>query len=102
MDLTVKKLSINVDQLDERSTFSNGDFISGRVTLEVEKEASLQSFFIKVKGKASVMWTEHYSKYSTVVYHDTETCLRSVQHFIQDQKNQGKVTESLFTPPYTA
>ncbi|KAK3514580.1 hypothetical protein QTP70_021634 [Hemibagrus guttatus] len=81
----VKNISISFDPLNESNTFINGDHLSGRVTLEVVKETNIEKLFIKAKGKASVLWTENYGN-STVVYYDKETCFKSIQYFIQEQK----------------
>ncbi|KAJ8262989.1 hypothetical protein COCON_G00154460 [Conger conger] len=55
---TVKSLSISYDPINEQNTFSNGDTISGRLMLELTKEAEINSLSVKVKGKADVHWTE--------------------------------------------
>uniref|UniRef100_A0A3B4C7H2 Arrestin C-terminal-like domain-containing protein n=1 Tax=Pygocentrus nattereri TaxID=42514 RepID=A0A3B4C7H2_PYGNA len=78
MAFVVKKLSIALDPVNASNTFTNGDCLSGRVTLEVSRETRIQCFSLKAKGKASVLWSEHYGKYSTVVYHDKETVFKSV------------------------
>lgn len=82
----VKNISVAFDPLNESSTFTNGDFISGRVTLEVGKETHMESLLIKAKGKASVLWSEHYGNNNVVVYYDKETCFKSIQYFIQEEK----------------
>uniref|UniRef100_A0A4W4EQT8 Arrestin C-terminal-like domain-containing protein n=1 Tax=Electrophorus electricus TaxID=8005 RepID=A0A4W4EQT8_ELEEL len=54
-------LIITHDPVKESNTFANDDNISGRITLEVSKETRVESFFIKAKGKASVLWSERYN-----------------------------------------
>lgn len=88
---SVKNISVALDALNEGNTFSNGDDISGRVILEVAKETKIESLFIKAKGKASVLWSEHYGKNITVVYYDKETCFKSIQYFVQEQKTEGNI-----------
>ncbi|XP_061528232.1 arrestin domain-containing protein 3-like [Phycodurus eques] len=53
----IKSLTLVCDALNEDGTFSEGDLITGKVTLAVEKPTAVQSFFVKVKGDAQVRWT---------------------------------------------
>ncbi|XP_064152592.1 arrestin domain-containing protein 3-like [Anguilla rostrata] len=55
---TVKSISISYDSINEQNTFSNGDTISGRMILELSKEAEINSLSVKAKGKADVHWRE--------------------------------------------
>uniref|UniRef100_A0A4W5M1W1 Arrestin C-terminal-like domain-containing protein n=1 Tax=Hucho hucho TaxID=62062 RepID=A0A4W5M1W1_9TELE len=57
--MAVKHFSVDYNTINEHGTFSAGDTITGWVTLEASKETSLQSLFIKAKGKAEVKWTEN-------------------------------------------
>ncbi|XP_017306754.1 arrestin domain-containing protein 3 [Ictalurus punctatus] len=97
MACKVKKISVAFDPLNESSTFTNGDYISGRVTLEVVKQTHIESLFVKAKGKASVLWSENHGKYSTSVYYDKETCFKSIQYFIEENKRNGEDGYSLLT-----
>ncbi|MCI4392690.1 hypothetical protein PGIGA_G00148730 [Pangasianodon gigas] len=90
MASTVKNISVAFDPLNESNTFTNGDYISGRVTLEVVKKTHIESLFVKAKGKASVLWSENHGNDNVVVYYDKETCFKSVQYFIQEQKRKGQ------------
>lgn len=92
----VKNISVAFDPLCKANTFTNGDYISGRVTLEVARETHIERLFVKVKGKASVRWSENDGRYNVVVYHDNETCFKSIQYFIQEQK-KGKASSSFRT-----
>lgn len=94
MACKVKNISVAFDPLSESSTFTNGDYISGRVTLEVVKETHIKSLFVKAKGEASVRWSENHGRYNVVVYHDKETCFKTIQYFIQEEK-KGKTSPAL-------
>ncbi|KAJ8285483.1 hypothetical protein GJAV_G00027310 [Gymnothorax javanicus] len=77
---TVKSLSISYDPINEENTFSNGDTISGRVTLELSKETELNALCVKAKGKASVHWTERRNDRQRT-YHAKEDYFK-LEHFI--------------------
>ncbi|KAF7687412.1 arrestin domain-containing protein 3-like isoform X1 [Silurus meridionalis] len=97
MACSVKNFSVTFDPVNESNTFTNGDYICGKVTLEVKKETQVERLFIKAKGKASVMWTENCGNNNVVVYHDKETCFKSFQYFIQGEKSKGDDGYSLLT-----
>ncbi|XP_077571977.1 arrestin domain-containing protein 3-like [Stigmatopora nigra] len=53
----IQSLTMVYDSLNENGTFSEGDPLTGKVTLALEKSTAIQSFFVKVKGDAEVRWT---------------------------------------------
>ncbi|KAL2104040.1 hypothetical protein ACEWY4_000908 [Coilia grayii] len=67
----IKSISVDYDAINERNTFSNGDYLSGRVSVYVSSSTRIQSLSIKAKGKAEVLWAENYDE-TTVTYHDKE------------------------------
>ncbi|XP_062873887.1 arrestin domain-containing protein 3 isoform X2 [Trichomycterus rosablanca] len=97
MAFSVRNLSITIDQINENNTFRTGDCISGTVNLELTKEIHIDSFCIKAKGKASVLWSENYGKGNVTVYDDKETCFKLAQYFVQQQKNQERDGYALLT-----
>ena len=62
----IQSICVDFDAINERNTFSKGDYISGRVTVEVSSPTRIQSLTVKAKGKADVLWSEHHHQ-TTVV-----------------------------------
>ena len=85
----VKSLKVTYDPPNDSNTFTSGDCISGKVTLEVEKQHEIDSLMIKFKGKSRVMWTERYGQV-TVVYHSKDKYFSIKHYFIQDKNHKGE------------
>ncbi|XP_041958129.1 arrestin domain-containing protein 3-like isoform X2 [Alosa sapidissima] len=85
MSQTIKRISISYDALNPSNTFTSGDLLHGRVTVEVAKGTKIDSLLIKFKGKAFVRWTERHGK-TTVTYWDKEKYFTSEQYFIREHK----------------
>ncbi|XP_026178413.1 arrestin domain-containing protein 3 [Mastacembelus armatus] len=91
---TVKSLKISYNPINETNTFTNGDWISGQVTLELAKDCQIENLLVKFKGKADVLWTERYGK-TTVVYHAKEKYFSLKHYFVQDQNQRGDDQQGL-------
>ena len=87
MSSTVKSLKVTCTPVNERDTFTHGDFVSGQVVLEVLKECQVESLSVKFKGKAEVMWTERYGQ-TTVVYISKDKYFSLKLHFIKKDKGE--------------
>ncbi|XP_055367856.1 arrestin domain-containing protein 3-like [Betta splendens] len=90
---TVKSLKVTYNPINERNTFTNGDLISGQVTVEVDRDIQISSLFIKFRAKADVLWSERHGNH-TVVYHAKERYFNSKHYFIHD-KNIGVDNQTL-------
>ncbi|KAM9810429.1 arrestin domain-containing protein 3 [Neosynchiropus ocellatus] len=55
---SIQSLTMTCNALNEEGTFSEGDTLTGRVTLALLKDITIESFFVKAKGDADVRWTK--------------------------------------------
>ncbi|XP_067376222.1 arrestin domain-containing protein 3-like [Channa argus] len=55
---SVKSFTMAYHSLNENGTFSEGDTVTGTVTLSLQKQITVQALFVKVKGDAEVRWTK--------------------------------------------
>lgn len=81
----INSISIDYDAINKNNTFSNGDYISGRVTVDASSQTRIRSLTIKAKGKAEVLWSEycHYADRS-VVYYDDEKYFSQEQYLLKE------------------
>ncbi|KAJ8262988.1 hypothetical protein COCON_G00154450 [Conger conger] len=96
MPSSIKNISIIYDAVNKENTFTAGDFISGRLILEVGKETKIDYLLIKAKGKAWALWTEHYGQV-TVTHYDKEKFFTLENYVIQEQKGEGQEYQTLLT-----
>ncbi|XP_041642442.1 arrestin domain-containing protein 3-like [Cheilinus undulatus] len=96
MSSTVKSLKVTYNPINEKNTFTNGDLVSGQVTLEVAKDCEIESLMIQFKGKAEVLWTERHGKV-TVVYHSKDKYFSIKHYFVRDKNVEGDDNETLLT-----
>ncbi|CAN9513317.1 unnamed protein product [Ophioblennius macclurei] len=89
MSSSVKSLSVGYNPINESNTFASGDYIHGRITLELSKEIEIQTLSIQMKGKASVLWTENHGK--TVVTYSSKNKYFSIKQALV-QEGQGRDT----------
>ncbi|TNN67020.1 Arrestin domain-containing protein 3 [Liparis tanakae] len=54
----IQSLTLTYDALNENETFSEGDLLTGKVTLALLKETPVESLTVKAKGDADVSWTK--------------------------------------------
>ncbi|XP_070760244.1 arrestin domain-containing protein 3-like [Enoplosus armatus] len=96
MSSTVKSLKVIYNPVNEKNTFTNGDCVSGVVTLEVAKDCQIDSLLVQFKGKAEVLWTERYGQ-TTVVYHSKDKYFSIKHYFIRDKNVKGGDNQTLLT-----
>ena len=89
MEDTVKAFSVSYNPINNDNTFTEGDFISGNIQLELLKDCKINSLYVQIKGKAKVLWSETNGKTSTV-YSSKEKFFSIKQYVIQEFKGQGK------------
>uniref|UniRef100_A0A4W6GB20 Arrestin C-terminal-like domain-containing protein n=1 Tax=Lates calcarifer TaxID=8187 RepID=A0A4W6GB20_LATCA len=102
MSNNVKSISVGYNPVNKSKVFSSGDYISGRVTLELVNDCKIDSLCVKLKGKAEVKWTEHYGK-TVVVYHNKEKYFSIKQFIIQEKQVASSLCNSVIfqTPQHS-
>ncbi|XP_022048713.2 arrestin domain-containing protein 3-like isoform X1 [Acanthochromis polyacanthus] len=53
----IKNLSVSVDRLNEKNTFSSGDQVTGRISFEITKQTKITSITVALAGVAHVHWS---------------------------------------------
>ncbi|KAM3611067.1 uncharacterized protein V6R79_012994 [Siganus canaliculatus] len=89
--MTVKHFSVDYNKPNERGTFSPGDTLAGRVTVVTSKETKVQSFLVRLKGKAEVTWYEGEGQ-TTEVFTGKKKYFH-FEHIILQDKNKGDGSE---------
>ncbi|XP_075955557.1 arrestin domain-containing protein 3-like [Anarhichas minor] len=54
---TIKNFKINFDVLNENTSFSSGDLITGHVSFDLTKETKITSISMALTGRANVHWS---------------------------------------------
>ncbi|XP_044225362.1 arrestin domain-containing protein 3-like [Thunnus albacares] len=54
----IKEFTLTYEALNEENTISDGDTVTGTVSFTLKKETKVKSLLVKVKGDASVQWSE--------------------------------------------
>ncbi|XP_072243160.1 arrestin domain-containing protein 3-like [Leuresthes tenuis] len=96
----IKNFSVEYNPINKSDVFTSGDYITGRITLELTKECKIESLCVKLKGKAEVKWTEHYGR-TTVTYHKKEKYFSVKQFFIQEGQGKNIVDKGCHVYPFT-
>ncbi|XP_035494897.2 arrestin domain-containing protein 3 [Scophthalmus maximus] len=87
--MTIQNFSIEYDAINSQNTFTNGDTINGRIILEVSKETKIQSLMFIAKGKANVIWHEHYGQHQHRVFWSDEKYYEIQHHILREARQDG-------------
>lgn len=81
---SIKSFTMTIDALNEDNTFSERDVITGKVTLVLIKETTVDYMYIKAKGDANVHWTRR-SGDKTYSYSADKRCFKLKDFLITEQ-----------------
>ncbi|XP_006631145.2 arrestin domain-containing protein 3-like isoform X1 [Lepisosteus oculatus] len=96
----VTSLTISCDYLNESNTFSSGDFISGRVIIDVTGNVNVQLLTISAKGRADVWWSERNGE-NDDTYSANEKYFKIKNVLIQSSSGRNVVLSGTQVYPFT-
>jgi len=88
MPSAVKSLKVTYKPVNEDNTFTSGDWVSGEVSLELAEECSIDALWVKLKGKAEVLWSKSYGQ--TTVYHSKDKYFHRQAKVVVSNQNKYK------------
>ncbi|KAM4578933.1 arrestin domain-containing protein 3-like [Fundulus diaphanus] len=91
---TVDSFTLSCDALNEENTFSEGDVVTGQVTLSLSKETKVKKLFVKAKGDADVRWTRK-SGDRTHTYYAHRRYFKLKQHLIPEDSEETVLPEGI-------
>ncbi|KAJ0067782.1 hypothetical protein NL108_010450 [Boleophthalmus pectinirostris] len=83
---SLKNFAITYDDLHNYGIFSEGDTVTGKVTLELEKQTKIESLSVKLKGDVKVHWTEQHGEDSHT--YSANRRLFKEKHFLITQETK--------------
>ncbi|CAJ1068486.1 arrestin domain-containing protein 3-like [Xyrichtys novacula] len=94
------QISVEYNPINKKDIFTAGDYISGKIKLELAKVCQIEKLIVKLKGKAEVRWTEHYGR-TVVVYHKKEKYFSIRSDVIQTSHGQNNIGPGSHEYPFT-
>ncbi|CAB1443192.1 unnamed protein product [Pleuronectes platessa] len=87
--MTILNFSIEYDAVNSHNTFTNGDTINGRIIVEASKETKVRSLVFIAKGKARVVWYQHYGRNHHRVFWAKEKYYNIEHHILREARQDG-------------
>uniref|UniRef100_A0A3B4AJ87 Arrestin C-terminal-like domain-containing protein n=1 Tax=Periophthalmus magnuspinnatus TaxID=409849 RepID=A0A3B4AJ87_9GOBI len=97
---TIKNFSVGYNPINQSNVFCSGDYITGQVSLELTKGTKVNALSVKLKGEASVLWTEENGK-NTDTYKSKEKYFSIEQFLIQRDNGNNLVAQGSTVYPFT-
>ncbi|XP_041642959.1 arrestin domain-containing protein 3-like [Cheilinus undulatus] len=94
------KISVEYNPINERDIFTSGDYISGKISLELAKDCKAESLTVQLKGKAEVKWAENRGK-TLIICHSKLRYFRIQQDIIHAKKGNSVIDQGCHAYPFT-
>ncbi|XP_059910285.1 arrestin domain-containing protein 3-like [Gadus macrocephalus] len=91
--LTIKDLTLTYDAINEERTFSEGDTLTGTVTMCLKKDTKVKSFFVKLKGDANVRWSRGIPIYYQIIYEAHARYFKRKHFFIPENTKDTEISK---------
>ncbi|XP_041643465.1 arrestin domain-containing protein 3-like [Cheilinus undulatus] len=89
---SIQSFTMTIDALNEHGTFSERDTITGKLTLVLIKETTVESLSVKAKGDAEVRWTRRHGD-RTYTYSASKRYFKLKDFLIPEQSKDTVVPQ---------
>ncbi|XP_053181535.1 arrestin domain-containing protein 2-like [Scomber japonicus] len=90
----IKEFSISYEALNKQDIFTNGDTISGQLTLTLSKETKVKSLVVKITGEGSVRWA-HGVGDDRRIYRDHKRYIKVKEYLIKEDSKDNVLPEGV-------
>ncbi|KAM9810919.1 arrestin domain-containing protein 3-like [Neosynchiropus ocellatus] len=97
---SVNAFTVGYNPINKSNVFRSGDTVTGQVLVEMSKECTVSSLWVKLKGKATVKWTEIYGR-TVVTYFNKEKYFSIKTEVIQEGRGNNILRAGNNVFPFT-
>ncbi|XP_062273182.1 arrestin domain-containing protein 3-like [Scomber scombrus] len=90
----IKEFSLSYEALNKQGVFTNGDTVTGILTLTLSKETKVKSLVVKITGEGSVRWA-HGVGDDRRIYRDNKDYIKVKEYLIKEDAKDNVLPEGV-------